>query len=248
MFCFPAAMLRSREDLHAIPVPDRSGEVSERWQGIQHGDLADRLTDGAGKIGLAVSKDQWAVSDDGSRLFGCLDLAPDQSLGIDLPSGVGLALGIRHSNDSRFALRVIVGGRVRICSNGIFSSEFAPAVVRRHTIGVDLNQIINSGLSRFIEQARHGLTEQVDALRRVDMSNDRRADDILLRSARQKIVAWSALGKIDDLWHNPPHEEFRARDGWSLLNAYTEFCKNLGPMGQSRVMQGARDLILSAGN
>jgi hypothetical protein len=248
MFSFPAAMLRSRDQLLSIPVPDRSGEVSERWQGIQHGDLAERLTVGAGKAGLNVARDSWAVSEDGAKLFGCLDLIPDQSLGIDLPSGVGLSLGIRHSNDSQFALRIIVGGRVRICSNGIFSSEFAPAVNRRHTIGVNLDQIVASGLSRFVEQARHGLAEQVDALRRVDLSHSSRVDAILLRSARNTTVAWSALGKIDDLWQNPPHEEFRTRDGWSMLNAYTEYCKGLGPLGQARVMERARDLILTAGN
>ncbi len=48
---------------------------------------------------------------------------------------------------------------------------------------------------------------------------------MLVRSADEGCIAWSAIGKVLTEWREPQHEEFEPRTAWSLHNAYTEVAK-----------------------
>ena len=64
--------------------------------------------------------EEYAVSSDGMRMFGVMDL----SSGFD---GCRLAIGLRNSHDKSFRLSCTVGLRVFVCENLAFHGEYAPS-------------------------------------------------------------------------------------------------------------------------
>lgn len=211
--------LLTREALRAIPIPERDN-VSARWQGINHGALADTILKHLEKKRFGVINEQWKTNKQGTRLFGAIDLK--------LPGGVSarralgqdgvFSLGVRHSNDGRYALAFAVGARVSVCENGLLVGEHL--VAKRHTRGLDIDLAISCALERYIDEARD-LDTFVNALRERELS-PQEAEHLLLETGRQGILPWEKLGAADALWRKPRYKEFQERTAWSLYNAVTE--------------------------
>ena len=73
------------------------------------------------------------------------------------PQVVGLRMGVVHSNDSAFALRLIVMPIVLICSNGMTVEGGSVACMKRHTTGLDLIPALDQGIQTFL-----GRTERIE--------------------------------------------------------------------------------------
>jgi hypothetical protein len=67
---------------------------------------------------IGVVREEYAVSSDGMRMFGVMDL----SSGFD---GCRFAIGLRNSHDKSFRLSCTVGLRVFVCENLAFHGEYA---------------------------------------------------------------------------------------------------------------------------
>jgi hypothetical protein len=245
MFTLKDGIAMKRSTLDKIAVPARKGIVSDRWRGIQHGELADTIIERAEAMGLRVKSERWATLMDGAGLIGTLDIAPTPSLKISLPPGVGLSLGIRHSNNGRYALTFLAGARVFVCSNGMISEIFTPADRRKHTTGVVLSDTIDEGLKHFAEGARTVLGREIGALQgmHLDSKDDLKAHHLLVLAGQRGLCPWSQLGKVEKLWRTPPHPEFKARNAWSFYNAFTEVAKEFSPACQIETIHGVRGLL-----
>jgi hypothetical protein len=170
-----------------------------------------------GDLGYRVERQQLGVMRDGSRFFATLDLACPVS------DGTTLAVGIRNSVDKSFPLGFCAGSRVFVCDNLSFRSELL--VRRKHTINGERDFVRRiaeavAGLDSFRVQE----TYRIDRLRSLDLS-DERADSLILRGYEAGIVGARELPRVLREWRNPPHEEFRSRTAWSLLNAFTAALK-----------------------
>mgnify|MGYP001576611434 CR=1 FL=1 len=242
MLFIPRSAALSREQLHKVPVTPR-GDRSDRWMGIKHGDLADAVVERANALGLKVNNESWATGNDGAQLFGKLRLSPTEKLEMDIPKGMNLVLGIRHSNDGSYALNFLVGGEVLVCANGMILEVFAPGMSRRHTTGVVLKATIEQGLAKFAEAAKTALAKEVSALQKRELTVPR-ADRLLVEAGVRGVVPWSMVGKVEALWRTPPHPEFKDRNAWSMFNAFTEAAKEYPPYRQIEVIRAARELVL----
>jgi hypothetical protein len=163
-----------REQLSMIPVTAR-GDRSDRWSGIQHGELANTVVERVEAANLAVTSEQWSVGRAGSHLFGYLDLDSsriqtdmdqlrmfDQMGTLDKwqtgyggfnPEVVGLRMGVVHSNDSAFALRLILLAKLLVCSNGMTVEGGSISLQKRHTKGLDLVPALDQGIQTFISRS-----------------------------------------------------------------------------------------------
>jgi len=247
-----------RESLCAIPIPPR-GDRSARWAGIQHGHLADTLCARATHAGLAVIGERWSVDRAGDRLFGYLELDGSsrsfqgrkaQDLGIEArgyagfdPEIVGLTMGVIHSNDSSFALTLVVMARVLVCSNGLTVEGGAITCRRKHTSGLELAPTLDRGLEAYVERVGR-IDETRQRLLECDYSRPRDVDHALVEAGRRRLFPWSKLGQVERLWRSPPHPEFRERTGWSLLNSFTEIAKRFPMAREMRVTDDIRHLVI----
>ncbi len=92
------AQLLPREALLDLATP----EPTETHKPIRHVRVVEALIESLGFRHTEVLEDQYAVTPDGNRMFGVLQIDVEDS-------GVRLALGVRNSHDKSFSLAFTVG-------------------------------------------------------------------------------------------------------------------------------------------
>ena len=77
---------------------------------------------------IGVVAEEYAVSKDGMRMFGVLDL----EAGFE---ACRFAIGLRNSHDKSFRLSCTVGVRVFVCENLAFSGDYSPCTIWHNPAG-----------------------------------------------------------------------------------------------------------------
>lgn len=206
----------SPDELQQYKAPPPEG----RWFPLSHGRVLGVVTDTLGEAGYVIEKQQLGVMRDGSRFFGTLDLRSP------VADGVTLAVGIRNSVDKTFPLGFCAGSRVFVCDNLAFRSELL--VRRKHTVFGERDFVRRiaeavGSLPSFLEQE----ALRIERMRAAELDGDQ-ADALILRGFERGIVGARELPRVLQQWRNPPHEEFRPRTAWALLNAFTSAVKERG--------------------
>ena len=111
----------TREELNAIPTP----EGSATHQPIQHSQIVEALVESLSFRHISAIREEYAVSNDGMKMFGVLDLETTFD-------GCRFSVGIRNANDKSMRLALTVGYRVLVCDNMAFHGDFTP-VLAKHT-------------------------------------------------------------------------------------------------------------------
>jgi len=182
------------------------------------------LIEGLGFRHIGVVHDEYAVSPDGMKLFGVLDLETEME-------GCRFSIGLRNSHDKSMRLALTCGYRVFVCSNMAFSGDFSP-VLAKHSKSFSLLDAIAIGIDR-MQRNFEPLKNQVVAWRETRLT-DVAAKVIIYRAfIEDELDAPKHLArKVHDFYFAPQYGEFRARTVWSLSNAFTSAFKELDPIPQ----------------
>jgi hypothetical protein len=124
----------SRHELSLLPAP--LGTATH--QVIPHHEVVGALIETLGFRHIAVHKDEYAVSPDGNKMFGLMEL--DETF-----TGCRFAIGLRNSHDKSMRLAMTVGYRVFVCDNMSFAGDFTP-VLAKHTKNFQLGPAISRGV------------------------------------------------------------------------------------------------------
>ena len=129
---------------------------------MPHHEVINALVETLGFRHIGVVHDEYAVSPDGMKMFGALDLATEMH-------GCRFSIGVRNSHDKTMRLAMTVGYRVFVCSNMAFSGDFTP-VLAKHSKSLNLLDSISVGVDRM--QRNFGpMQKQVEAWRETELSN-----------------------------------------------------------------------------
>ena len=99
-------------------------EGTDTFKPIPHIDLVNSILEGLSFRHINVVRDEYAVTEDGMRLFGVMDL--ETTFG----EGCRFSLGLRNSNDKSLRLSLTVGYRTFICDNLAFYGDFTPILAK----------------------------------------------------------------------------------------------------------------------
>jgi hypothetical protein len=113
----------SREELASIPTP----AATRTHRPVPHHEIAQALVETLSFRHIAVLKDEYAVSSNGMKMFGVLDLEAGFQ-------GCHFSIGIRNSHDKSFRLSATAGLRVAVCDNMMFSGDFTLATIARTVV------------------------------------------------------------------------------------------------------------------
>ena len=102
----------TREELKTLPIP----EATRTHQPISHFAIVEGLLESLNFRHITVVSDEYAVSPDGMKMFGLLNLDYEYT-------GCRFSIGIRNSNDKSMRLAMTVGYKVLICDSAIRSAE-----------------------------------------------------------------------------------------------------------------------------
>jgi len=208
----------SREELKAIPVPERT----RTFKPIPHHKIVDSLVEALGFRHIGVVRDEYAVSTDGMKMFGVLDL----ETAFD---GCRFAIGLRNANDRSMRLGLTVGIRVTVCSNLAFQGEFTP-VLAKHSKNFSIVDSLAIGVDR-IQRNFDPLRQQVETWRSHQITDDDAKLVIYRAFIEGDLSIPRTLARdVHRNYFDPVHAEFAPRTMWSLSNAFTSALKSLDPI------------------
>jgi hypothetical protein len=212
----------TRDQLVTILPP----ESTDTFKPIQHSVLVNELLDGLARRQLSVVKDEYAVSEDGMKLFGLLELATSTD-------DFRFSIGIRNANDKSMRFGMVSGMRVFVCDNMAFNGDFF-AIQAKHTKHLQIMDSIALGIDR-IQRNFKPLTEQVNRWKQHQLTDDRAKAIIYDAFIGDKVDAPKHLARIvGEHYFNPQYTDFEPRNSWSLQNAFTSAFKVLDPLPQYR--------------
>lgn len=210
----------SREELKEIPTPP----ASATHQPLAHHATIEALTETLGFRQIAVIRDEYAVSADGMKMFGVLELETTFE-------GCRFSIGIRNSNDKSMRLALTVGYRVLVCDNLAFAGEFTP-VLAKHTKHFSLVDALAVGVDR-MQRNFEPMRRQIEAWKGSQIE-DAYAKLLVYRAFIEgELEAPKHLARrVHELYFEPQYPEFTSRTMWSLENAFTSAFKDLEPIPQ----------------
>ena len=210
----------SRDQLVTILPP----EATDTHKPIAHAELIGNVLEALSFRHINVVRDEYAVSEDGMKLFGVLDLETTFD-------GCRFSLGIRNANDKSMRLALTVGYRVFVCDNMAFHGDFTP-VLAKHSKHFNLQDSLAIGIDR-MQRNFEPMRKQVESWRGYQLSDA--AAKLLIYHAfvEDALEAPKHLARIvHEEYFNPQHPEFAPRTFWSLSNAFTTAFKTLDPVPQ----------------
>jgi hypothetical protein len=199
-------------------------EPTETFKPIPHAELVQSVIEGLSYRHINVVRDEFAVSEDGMKLFGVLDLETTFE-------GCRFSLGLRNANDKSMRIALTVGYRVFVCDNMAFHGDFTP-VLAKHSKHFNLMDAIDIGLGR-MQRNFEPMRKQVEGWRGNQIS-DEQAKLIIYRAFIEgDLEAPKHLVRhVHSLYFEPKYPEFAPRTVYSLTNAFTSAFKELDPVPQ----------------
>jgi hypothetical protein len=209
-------------ELALLPTPP----ATDTHKTIPHHEVVTALIETLGFRHIGVQKDEYAVSKDGMKMFGLMELTSTFN-------GCRFAIGLRNSHDKSMRLAMTVGYKVFVCENMAFQGDFEP-VLAKHSKHFNLLDCLSIG----VDQMQRNFAPMVQA---VERWRETQVSDV---SARMVIYRAFIEGDLDVARHlardvhrnyfEPTIEEFTPRTAWSLQNAFTSAFKQLDPIPQFR--------------
>ena len=229
----------TRDELKLIPTP----EASSTHQPIPHNRIVEALVEGLNFRNISAIREEYAVSHDGMKMFGVLDLETTFD-------GCRFSVGIRNANDKSMRLALTVGYRVLVCDNMAFHGDFTP-VLAKHTKHLSLVDVLSIGIDR-IQRNFEPMKKQVKAWKATRIP-DEAAKLVIYRAfvEGELDVPKHLARRVHDLYFHPQAEEFGPRTTWSLSNAFTSAFKELDPIPQFRAtakLASFLELIIASSN
>jgi len=212
----------SRAELATIEAPI----ATDTHRPIPHVEIVHALIETLSFRHIEVVRDEYAVSKDGMRMFGILEL----EYGI---TGVRFSIGIRNANDKSMRLAMTIGYRVLVCDNMAFHGDFTP-VLAKHSKNFSLIDALSIGVDR-MQRNFQPLTGHIVHWQEATISDDAAKLVIYRAFVEGDLNAPRHLCRdVHEHYFEPRHEEFEPRTMWSLSNAFTSAFKELDAVPQFR--------------
>jgi hypothetical protein len=235
------AHLVDRPALKAVATP----RGTSTWYPLAHQDLLEEVETQLGSVGFTIGRESHALSHDGQRYFGVMEVRLH-----DRPErDYAWVVGLRNSHDKTFPAGLVAGTSVFTCDNLAFSGEVK--ISRKHTRFArrDLRHLTARAVGKLGERFQ-GLDRRIEAYRDCPLP-DWAAHDLVIRAVDCRAITPKQVPAVVQEWRHPGHNEFRDRNLWSLFNAFTEVYKAQNPtltIHRSEALHGLCDAVVGLAN
>ncbi len=224
----------TREELKVIETP----AASATHQPISHFEIVGALVETLSFRQISVVREEYAVSSDGMKMFGILDLETTFD-------GCRFSIGVRNSHDKSMRLALTVGYRVFVCDNMAFQGDFTP-VLAKHTKRVSLVDILSIGVDR-MQRNFEPMRQQIETWKQACLPDDAARLIVYRAFVEGELEVPKHLARrVHDHYFNPTVEEFAPRTLWSLSNAFTSAFKDLDAIPQFKATARLASFLKSA--
>lgn len=207
-----------REELALILAP----EGTRTHRPIAHIDVVNAVIETLGFRKIAVVRDEYAVSANGMKMFGVMDLEEEFF-------GCRFSIGLRNSNDKSMRLALTIGYRVFVCDNMSFRGDFTP-VLAKHSASMNLIDLVSVGMDK-MQRNFEPLRKQVEIWQKRGITDDQAKLAIYNAFVQKEIKAPARLlPQVHRFYFED--DVFPAGTFWRLSNAFTSALKDLDPIHQ----------------
>lgn len=211
--------LINRSALKHLPVP----EATTTFQPIPHYLLVEQIHESLSYRRLSVVREEYAVSPDGMKLFGLIELNVEYS-------GVRFAIGLRNANDKSMRIGLVAGYRVMVCENKMLTGDFNP-LLAKHSKNFNLIDALSVAVDRI--QRNIGKVEESIEYKKKYYLDEETARNMIYRAFLVDKFPMSLMRSLhQEFFVAPSYDEFKPRNLWSLENAFTTCFKKLKPVQQ----------------
>jgi Domain of unknown function (DUF932) len=210
-----------REELALVATPP----ATETHRPIPHHEIVRALIETLGFRHIGVVHDEYAVSQDGMKMFGVLDLATEMN-------GCRFSIGLRNSHDKSMRLAMTCGYRVFVCSNMAFSGDFTP-VLAKHSKSFELIDCVSVGVDR-MQRNFEPMRKQVETWQRSELTDVAAKVVIYEAFVEGRLEAPKHLARtVHDLYFEPKYEEFTSRQSGVSRTRSPPHSRNSNPSHSS---------------
>jgi Domain of unknown function (DUF932) len=205
----------------ALPTP----ESTATHKPVAHVVMIDLIRKVATEKGYQITREQFGINRDGSKLFGVIDFSNTNADGNEYR----YSIGFRNSHNKALSFGLVAGGRVTVCDNLMFQGDWG--ISRKHTSGIDPERVVRAAFE-MMPGAWNKLKVGIEKLKSQYISLEE-ASRIILSAATQDILPAADAVKVFEEFQNPSHDDFKPMTKWSLYNAFTEINKTAPSMARS---------------
>lgn len=220
----------TRAELQELPTP----EGTRTHQPVSHYQLIEVLIESLAFRHLTVVRDEYAVSPDGMRMFGVLDLEMQER-------DFRFSIGLRNANDKSMRLAMTVGYRVFVCDNMAFHGDYRP-IFHKHTRKLDLQEIVALGVDK-VQRGFEPLRQQIHTWQNRDLSETRVKEIVYDAFLKHRLAPRHLMSIVHENYFAPIYEDFAPRTFWSLSNAFTSAFKAMKPVQQFQATARLGDFL-----
>jgi hypothetical protein len=211
--------LINRSALKHLPMP----EATATHQPIGHHTLVEQIHECLSYRHLSVVREEYAVSPDGMKCFGLLELNVEYA-------GVRFAIGLRNSNDKSMRIGLVAGYRVTVCENKMLTGDFNP-LSAKHSKNFNLIDAVSVAVDRI--QRNIGRVEQHIGVKKQKMLSDESAKSLIYEAFMNRKIPMSLMRSVHrEFFVEPEYAAFADKSLWSLENCFTNAFKKLKPVQQ----------------
>src|SRR5437867_9227344 len=182
----------SRDELRTIPAPP----ATATHKPIPHYEVVQAMIETLGFRHIQVVRDEYAVSPDGMKMFGALDLDHECN-------GVQFSIGVRNANDKSMRLGLTIGYKVTVCMNMMFKGDFTP-VLHKHTSRLDLTDLLSVGVDK-MQRNFEPLKNQIDNWKTGKLIDDQ-AKLIIYEAFIEQRLPSRLLSVVHENYFQPSYE------------------------------------------
>ena len=203
---------------------------SRSWCPLPHTSLLNEVERQLKHTGFIIEGETHALTHDGARYFGVIQIRTSNRSNGDY----GWVVGLRNSHDKSLPAGLVAGTQVFVCDNLAFNGEVN--LSRKHTRYAvrDLPHLTARAVGmlgeKFIE-----IDQRISNFKHLALS-ERSVHDLVVKAVDCRAITTTQLPKVLKEWRQPSHEAFKPRNAWSLFNAFTEVYKHTNP--QTAVKRG----------
>lgn len=232
-----------RKSLSEI-APEVDTNVSERFLPVPHFELAECIVKTAKDFGYNKVREKWLITKKGKNLFGLLELSDCYFLRDTVPGIENkIYLGVCNRFDQRYALKLVTGTVVGVCSNGLIVGDCS--YVKKHTLNLNLDLFVENVITDTMDVYLR-TNEAIDRLKALKLSKKEALYVLYKLSQHYDILSWNHINHIYSIYLSPKEDEFKVENLWALYNAITSFIKALPINRQSEILEKLYEYILKA--
>lgn len=210
------AQFVDRAGLSNLPMP----ASTSTHQPIAHLEIVEKLIETLSFRHIQVIREQYAISKDGMRCFGTLELNNEWD-------GMTYAIGFKNSNDKSCRLGMTVGMRVHVCSNLMLMGDYTP-VFKKHSKSLDLIDTLSIGVDK-MQRSFEPMQGRIMTWKATKLSV-KEAQLLIYRAFLENKFPMQTMKETHKEFFHPTYEEFEGRSLFSLHNAFTMSFKQLNAM------------------